>query len=421
MKLTLNGLTSSLVGQVGEIVDYLKLANKPSINNIELTGNKTTSDLGLIDNTVNDLLNYYLKSETYSKTEVNTIVSNINQFRVIRLDVKPETGEEKIIYLIPKAGGVSPDIHDEWLWINNSWELIGNTQIDLSEYVKTADVNTYLALKQNVTDNSFTTTSKTVVGAINELNTGKLNKDELVYSYTFDRNTNIVVDSIDYVNYTFTSATPHGLSANSVVFPFMNNILDATSVYKFMPAELTPATPATVTTLLYYAIVVDTYTFKLSFTSGGSAIAFTTSVGVDISKFHFEKMNQTSFNITHDLALDNFYLKIRGKIGSIRYFRPLECLGEHSVNSRYGDIGISRGNSYFEGIVKCDMRYSTKLVQYDYFSRNSDNSSTIIEGAYVNVKRLFVNDNVVSNAWYVNNNVTVANGTTFEFWKVKND
>ena len=142
MKLTLNGLTSSLVGQVGEIIDYLKLANKPSINNIELTGNKTTSDLGLINNTVNDLLNYYLKSQTYSKAEVNTIVSNINQFRVIRLDVRPETGEEKIIYLIPKHGGISPDIHDEWLWINSTWELIGNTQIDLSEYAKIADVNT---------------------------------------------------------------------------------------------------------------------------------------------------------------------------------------------------------------------------------------------------------------------------------------
>jgi len=169
MKLTLNGLTSSLVGQVGEIIDYLKLINKPSINDVELTGNKTTSDLGLIDNTVNDLLNYYLKSETYSKIEVNTIVSNINQFRVLRLDVKPETGEEKIIYLIPKPDGVSPDIHDEWLWINNSWELIGNTQIDLSEYAKTADVNTYLALKQNITENTLITTAKTIPEAINEI------------------------------------------------------------------------------------------------------------------------------------------------------------------------------------------------------------------------------------------------------------
>lgn len=44
-------------------------------------------------------------------------------------------------------------------------------QADLADYAKTADVDADLALKQDKTDNTLATTAKTVVGAINEVNT----------------------------------------------------------------------------------------------------------------------------------------------------------------------------------------------------------------------------------------------------------
>lgn len=44
-------------------------------------------------------------------------------------------------------------------------------QTDLADYAKTADVDADLALKQDKTDNTLATTAKTVVGAINEVNT----------------------------------------------------------------------------------------------------------------------------------------------------------------------------------------------------------------------------------------------------------
>lgn len=43
-------------GDSGDAGDYATLANKPRINNIELTGNKTGSDLGLVPKTVTDAL-----------------------------------------------------------------------------------------------------------------------------------------------------------------------------------------------------------------------------------------------------------------------------------------------------------------------------------------------------------------------------
>ena len=46
----------------------------------------------------------------------------------------PETGEEKIIYLVPKEGEAN-DVHDEYIWVNGAYELIGTTAVDLSDYL----------------------------------------------------------------------------------------------------------------------------------------------------------------------------------------------------------------------------------------------------------------------------------------------
>lgn len=46
----------------------------------------------------------------------------------------PETGEEKTIYLVPKPGEGN-DVHDEYIWVNGAYELIGTTAVDLSNYL----------------------------------------------------------------------------------------------------------------------------------------------------------------------------------------------------------------------------------------------------------------------------------------------
>lgn len=56
-------------GSTGGTTNYLELANKPKINDVELTGNKTLEDLGI---NIPDLENYYTKEEidnTFPTTE----------------------------------------------------------------------------------------------------------------------------------------------------------------------------------------------------------------------------------------------------------------------------------------------------------------------------------------------------------------
>lgn len=98
------------------------------------------NDTGFITNTVNNLTHYYLKSETYTQAEVNNLIGQIKTISIEVVDNLPATGEDNKIYLVPKEGSIG-DVYNEYIWVNNAWELIGSTQIDLTGYATEDWVN----------------------------------------------------------------------------------------------------------------------------------------------------------------------------------------------------------------------------------------------------------------------------------------
>ena len=56
------------------------------------------------------------------------------EFRVV--EAPPTTGEAGVIYLVAHTHGTQ-DIYDEYIWVTDKFEKIGNTDIDLSGYVTT--------------------------------------------------------------------------------------------------------------------------------------------------------------------------------------------------------------------------------------------------------------------------------------------
>ena len=115
---------------------------KPNFSDIPTKVSDLTNDSGFIDNTVNNLTNYYLKNETYTKAEINNLIAQIPGFNVEVVQTLPVSDiDPHTIYLVPKTGSTG-DIYDEYLYINNSWELIGNTAVDLTNYVKKTDYAT---------------------------------------------------------------------------------------------------------------------------------------------------------------------------------------------------------------------------------------------------------------------------------------
>lgn len=97
-----------------------------------------TNDEGFIDNTVNNLVNYYIKGDTYTKTEVNELIGNIATIQISAVSTLPATGQSNVIYLVPKSGGSGTNVKDEYLWTGSAFEKIGDTEIDLSGYLTTS-------------------------------------------------------------------------------------------------------------------------------------------------------------------------------------------------------------------------------------------------------------------------------------------
>lgn len=99
---------------------------------------------GFITKAVDNLLNYYLKAEVYTKEEVNNLISNINKFKTeIVSELPSENIDPLTMYFIARVDVSGNDYYEEYLYIGNKFELIGTTKLDLSGYVKTEDLSNY--------------------------------------------------------------------------------------------------------------------------------------------------------------------------------------------------------------------------------------------------------------------------------------
>jgi len=101
-----------------------------------------------ITNTVDDLVNYYTKSETYTQTEVNSLIAGLTNFHYeVYASLSDVTSPStSVLYLIGPSGSGS-DQYSEYVYSETDQDfiLIGTTSIDLSGYVTTTDLNTALA------------------------------------------------------------------------------------------------------------------------------------------------------------------------------------------------------------------------------------------------------------------------------------
>lgn len=69
------------------------------------------------------------------------------------------------IYLVPKQDSEQEDAYDEWLYINNAWEHIGSTAVDLSNYYTKSEIVAITGLLSNL----ITSDQSNLVSAINEI------------------------------------------------------------------------------------------------------------------------------------------------------------------------------------------------------------------------------------------------------------
>ena len=121
------------------------ISNMDSISfEISQTGNVTMADLLEVIKKFEDYYkktetdekfkSYYKKTETFSKEEVTSLVNAITTVSLKPVDSLPEAGETNVIYLVPSEKPEEQNVKDEYIWLDNKWECIGSTKIDLSVY-----------------------------------------------------------------------------------------------------------------------------------------------------------------------------------------------------------------------------------------------------------------------------------------------
>lgn len=82
-------------------------------------------------------------SQFATQTQVMQAIASIPQFKLSIVDKLPSTGEKMTLYLVPKEG-TNNDVYDEYIWIEqtSSFEHLGTTAVDLTDYIKKTDYAT---------------------------------------------------------------------------------------------------------------------------------------------------------------------------------------------------------------------------------------------------------------------------------------
>ena len=149
-------LTALLQGKQAVIADLATIRSgaaagatayqKPSsgIPETDLTVELQLALASFITATAQNLAYYYLKSETYSASQVDQMLAAIRQFQYEAVQTLPTPSAQTVgkIYLVPSADPQTHNTKDEYITLTiteegtttYAWEQIGSTDIDLTNY-----------------------------------------------------------------------------------------------------------------------------------------------------------------------------------------------------------------------------------------------------------------------------------------------
>ena len=146
-KQKLSGIASGAQANVIESVKVNGTKVEPSSKAVDISVptkvSQLTNDSGFQTSTqVNSIVTgkgYQTQSQVQSL--INSAVGNITSIRYEKVTSLPATGSNGVIYLVAHSHGIQ-DIYDEYIWLaeTKTYEKIGNTDIDLSAYVKSSEL-----------------------------------------------------------------------------------------------------------------------------------------------------------------------------------------------------------------------------------------------------------------------------------------
>lgn len=109
----------------------------PASTKIPAKTSDLQNDSGFITRLVADLVNYPLKSDVYSRKEINEMLSAIPKFSIEVVTTLPTSNiSDTTVYLV--SGGSASDLYVEYIHVKGSWEILGSQRVDLTGYATEA-------------------------------------------------------------------------------------------------------------------------------------------------------------------------------------------------------------------------------------------------------------------------------------------
>ena len=139
--------------------------------NIDLSGkadkvaNATNGNFAVLDSNGNLVDSLKSPNTYYTKSDIDTIVVAIKTGAFKVVSALPVTDISKsTIYLVPKSTAQTNNVYDEWICLDDTttpatWELIGDTEIDLSNYIQKSNTTGLVKNDGSIDTNTYLTAS----------------------------------------------------------------------------------------------------------------------------------------------------------------------------------------------------------------------------------------------------------------------
>lgn len=101
-----------------------------------------TNDSDFVSSTAINLVNYYLKSEVYTKSAVDELLRNVGAGLSVKIvdELPTEDISGTTIYLIHTSGSQ----YNQYMYIDDDWANLGSTSVDMSSYYNKTQIDNKL-------------------------------------------------------------------------------------------------------------------------------------------------------------------------------------------------------------------------------------------------------------------------------------
>lgn len=147
-----SGGTWQAIKVVKDQVDVLTNSVADDLNKIKITEIPNQIKTSIIDNLDSSTTDQSLSAN--QGRILKEMISNLTNLHLQIIEELPEHGEANIIYLIKKDGEEN-DIYDQYVYIEDKWEKIGNTNIDLSNYYTKTDIYNKLEIDSKLSNQKW--------------------------------------------------------------------------------------------------------------------------------------------------------------------------------------------------------------------------------------------------------------------------